>query len=273
MQRSFEIREITPADYESLKALWLSCFDDEEQVVDNFFNKTVVDENVVAAFDGNMAVGALYIVDSELAVGDRTYSAFYIYAVCTHPLYRKLGIMRACMECMEAIAVERKIDYVFLVPAEKALFSMYEKFGFKTGFTYEEEIVCRKDTVIDNVELLSFRYSEYKMFKKMLAKDFPVVFLGERGYNSFICPVGADITCLYDGKGYAVFEKEDGKVTVHECAGATASLFRKIFEISGARSITIREPAKVDGIPFGMYRAFGDAPELQNAFLGIPYGG
>lgn len=273
MQKLFEIRKVTCADYVGLKELWKACFDDSPQAVDNFFLKTVTPDNVIAAFDGERAVGAVYLIESTVTADGKEYGAYYIYGVCTHPLYRKKGIMTECFSELEKIALRKNIDYVFLVPAEESLFKMYEKLGFKTGFGYCEETVYSPEKNKGQFDFVKLSYGQYVKFRRELSKSAPVATLGESGFNSFLCPVGDDIVCVSDGNGYAVFEKENGKITVHEWAGEKAAVLSAVFSVSGAESLVLRKPTKVGGIPFGMYRAFGKAPELISAFFGIPYGG
>lgn len=274
MQKSFDLRTVTPCDYEELKKLWALCFDDEPEVINNFFNKTVIPENVIATFCGKKAVNAMYLVESEIKIGQDKYNAFYIYAVCTDPIYRGNGLMRKAFDLLEEMTVSREIDYLFLVPAGESLFKMYEKSGFKTGFTYIEEVVSLTDAVTKTEKLSVLTYENYLKSRNVFSEEIPLATLKEKGFDSFYLPVGDTVKCVCNNSGYAVFEIENGQVTVHELFGDKMSLVNAVCSLSGKTEVTLRKPAENGcGIPFGMYRAFGDVPEINDAFFGIPYGG
>ncbi len=273
MQKSFEIRTAKPDDYEELKKLWALCFDDERDVIDNFFDKTVTHENVVATFEGDRAVNAMYLLESEIKIKNAKYNALYIYAVCTRPSYRGKGIMREAFSFLESLVSSRNINYIFLVPASDSLFKMYEKLGFKTGFTYNEEVFYKNDSVLVNNVNSVLSYKHYLKSRESFLGEIPLATLKEKGFNSFYSPVGNTVMCLCNNSGYAVYETENGKVTVHELFGDKISLINAVFNLSGKDAVTLRKPTENGfGVPFGMYRAFGNVPEINNAFFGIPYG-
>lgn len=273
MQKLFDFRNVSYDDYDSLKKLWLSCFDDSPEVVDAFFSKTVTPENIIAAFDGRVAVGALYLIDSFVTVAGRRFNAYYIYGVCTHPRCRNKGIMTRCFEILENIVKNNQIDYIFLVPAEESLFKMYEKLGFKTGIEYSEEVIYNKGDKNNKFTEKPMDYESYVKLRENITVETPVITLGERGFNTFFHPVGDHVACVYNGSDYAVFEKENEAVIVHEWTGNRESVLEMVFSLSCSGKIILRKPAEKVGIPFGMYRAFGNAPEMKSALFGIPYGG
>ena len=273
MQKSFELRTATPEDYEKLKKLWALCFDDETEVIDNFFSKTVTPENIVVTFEGDRAVNAMYLLDSEIKTENEKYNAFYIYAVCTDPSYRGKGLMKKAFSFLENLVSERNIDYIFLVPASDSLFKMYEKLGFKTGFTYNEEVLYKNGNGLLNDKNTVLTYEHYIKSRAKFSYDVPLATLKEKGFNSFYSPVGDTVKCLCNNIGYAVYETENGHVTVHELFGEKTELLTTVFNLSGKDTVTLRKPTENGcGVPFGMYRAFGAVPEIKNAFFGIPYG-
>ncbi len=275
MQKSFELRTATPDDYEELKKLWALCFDDSPEVIENFFIKTVTPENVVATFNGKKAVNAMYLLDSEISIKDNKYNALYIYAVCTDPSFRGKGIMKEAFSFLENLVFLRNIDYLFLVPANESLFGMYEKLGFKTGFTYTQEVFFGNDKNIKNQKSSVLSYENYLEARRMLLPKVPYATLKEKGFNSFYLPVGDSVKCFCDESGYVVYEIENGQVTIHELFGDKEPLVNSVINMSGNNTVTLRKPTEngCGGIPFGMYRAFGNVPEINDAFFGIPYGG
>lgn len=274
MQKSFEIRTAKPEDYDGLKKLWTKCFDDSSEAIDNFFEKTVTPENVVATFDNGKAVNAMYLVECEIKISGVKYNALYIYAVCTDPLYRGKGIMTKAFEQLCSLATCRKTDYLFLVPAAESLFRLYEKLGFKTGFTYKEKRVYKNEAALPDSSVSVLSYENYKKLRDTFFSETTLATLGERGFNSFLLSVGDTIRSFSSDSGYAVFEIENEQVIIHELFGDEKALTNCVLDLCGKDTAILRVPAKDDCcVAFGMYRALGDVPEIKNAFFGIPYGG
>ena len=153
MEKSFEIRFPFESEYENLKELWQTSFDDSKESLDYFFQNTVSPERVLSVFKDREPVSALYMLESEIIKDNKTYSAYYIYAVCTHPDYRGKGLMKSLFEELFKVAKSRNIDYLFLVPEEEYLFNLYRKLGFKNGFSYSFKILFKRDfNNIQNIE-------------------------------------------------------------------------------------------------------------------------
>lgn len=141
----FEIRNCKLDDVKSLKLLWADVFNDEEKYINKFFDSVFSTQNTFVALDQNMPVGMMFMLDATLKLGENTFNAGYIYAVATDKNYRGQGIMSALEDYANTVARDRKISVLALVPANKSLFKMYEKLGYKTVF-------YKKNTVITSVE-------------------------------------------------------------------------------------------------------------------------
>lgn len=273
MPKSYELRKATARDFAQLKKLWMLCFDDDAAVVDVFFEKTVEPDNIIATFDGDKPINAAYLLECEIKVGGVPYKAFYIYAVCTDPLYRGRGVMKNAFSLIESVARSRGADYLFLVPANEKLFAMYEKLGFEVGFSYSEQNFSRNGEYTLNT---ADKRLSYALYKKARA-DFigvPLASLGERAFNTFCFPIGEGAGAVSDGNGYALYETQGDTVTVFELFGDEKTLTDAVFIHSGKTALTLRKPVSDDGcgIPNGMYRVLNNAPKIKDAFFGIPYG-
>ena len=75
MEKSFEIRFPFESDYEKLKILWQTAFDDAEESLDFFFENTASPERVLAVFEGNKQISALYLLESDIIINEKGYSA------------------------------------------------------------------------------------------------------------------------------------------------------------------------------------------------------
>ena len=148
MEKSFEIRFPFESEYENLKELWQTSFDDSKESLDCFFRNTVSPDRVLAIFENNKPVSVLYMLESEIIIKEKAYSAYYIYAVCTHPDFRGKGLMKSLFEELFKEAKSRNIDYLFLVPEEDYLFKIYGKLGFKNGFSYSSKFFSKEISTI-----------------------------------------------------------------------------------------------------------------------------
>jgi predicted acetyltransferase len=72
-------------------------------------------------------------------VDEKSYSAVYLYAICTAPEQRKRGFMRRLVEFALAELKKQGIAVVFLSPQEEYLVAVYEKFGFWRAFVSKLE--------------------------------------------------------------------------------------------------------------------------------------
>ncbi len=274
MPKLFDVRHPRVDEYEALKRLWLKNFDDAPSVVERFFENAVTPENVVAAFSGDIAVSVLYTVEGTITNNGADYKGLYIYAVCTDPDFRGRGLMRKCFDFLFEISKERGVDYFFLVPAEKNLFTMYEKLGFETGFYISETKVFSRNYACDCADFEELTFEDYKSIRSSFSNTINLATLGEKGFRAFLSPESETVKAFKCGDGYAVYETEGSAVTVHELFGDEESLLNCIFKLTKADFLTVKGFAKQDNSkPFGVYLTTGDAPQIKNAFFGIPYGG
>ena len=273
MEKSFEIRFPFESEYENLKELWQTSFDDSKESLDCFFRNTVSPDRVLAIFENNKPVSALYMLESEIIKDNKTYSAYYIYAVCTHPDFRGKGLMKSIFEELFKVAKSRNIDYLFLVPEEEYLFKLYEKLGFKNGFSYSLKTLYKinfsNNPTTKNEKLT---YDNYRRSIKENPKTVPVAVLKETTFNSFFGSVSGEVKKVFvENEGYALYEETEEKLTVFELFGSESLLLNAVFNNTQREEIIYRKVANENSIPYGMFYKLNDVPEIQNGFFGIPY--
>ena len=273
MEKSFEIRFPFESEYENLKELWQTSFDDSKESLDCFFRNTVSPDRVLAIFENNKPVSALYMLESEIIKDNKTYSAYYIYAVCTHPDFRGKGLMKSLFEELFKEAKSRNIDYLFLVPEEDYLFKIYGKLGFKNGFSYSSKILFKRDfNNIQNIENQKLIYKTYRKCIEENKKNVPVAVLKETTFNSFFSSVSGEVEAVFvENEGYALYEETEEKLTVFELFGNENLLLNAVFNNTQREEIIYRQVANENSIPYGMFYKLNDVPEIQNGFFGIPY--
>lgn len=272
MQRLYDFRAVTTEDFPALKKMWRDIFGDEEKAVDNFFNRTAETKNIITAFYGNEPVSVLYLLDSTICVDGRDYKAYYVYAVCTRAEHRGQGLMRKLLDIAYEKAIGDGADYLYLVPAEKTLFELYGKNGYKTGFYYIKVELKKSDFPKGDYPLAQLSYDEFKKYRR--GASCTLATPCEKMFDSFYCPAGDDIKVIcVENEGYGVAELCDGRYIIHELFGNENSVLSCIFDVLGCDILELRKPAVSYGEPCGMYKTVGDSPDFTNGFFGIPYGG
>ena len=273
MEKSFEIRFSIESDYENLKELWQTSFDDSKESLDCFFKKTVLPERVLVVFQNGKPVSALYMLESEIVISEKTHSAYYIYAVCTHPDFRGKGLMQSLFEELFKVAKSRNIDYLFLVPEEDYLFKLYEKLGFKNGFSYSEKTLYKKDyTNNKTINPPKLTYENYRNCIKENPVNVPVAVLKESTFNSFFNSVSGEVKTIFvENEGYTLFEETEEKLTIYELYGNENLLLNAVFNNTQKEEIIYRQVANENAIPYGMFYKLNDVPKIQDGFFGIPY--
>ena len=272
MEKSFEIRHPRVSEYESLKALWQTAFDDKKESLDFFFRNTVSPERVLAAFDAGEPVSVLYMLESEIEENEKTHSAYYIYAVCTHPKYRGMGLMKSLFNKLFMVAADRGVDYLFLVPEQEYLFGVYEKLGFKNGFYYSEKEVYKSDYEKLSSKNGELTYEDYRKCVSVHKKNVPVATLCESTFNSFFNSQSGEVKTVFcENEGYALFEETENGIVIFELFGNEKLLLSKIFGATEKQSAILRCVSDENPVPYGMYYILNGAPEIRNGFFGLPY--
>lgn len=121
------------ADYlTQLHTLWKDVFGDEDGYIDLFFARAFPGSHPFAVIENGEVLSVLYLLDCRLQAGKKLYDGYYLYAAATKPHCRRKGLMGSLIEEAKAYLHETNKDFIVLVPAGKALYDYYEKFGFVT---------------------------------------------------------------------------------------------------------------------------------------------
>ncbi len=273
MLKLSEPRFVSEGDYESLKDLWQTSFDDSRAVLDAYFGKTVTPQSVIAVFEGEIPVSAMHLLPYRIVTPDgQSFYAYYVYGVCTHPRYRGKGLMKRLFDFAVSYGREQGADYLVLIPAEEYLFLVYEKLGFKTGFFYDEKRALSSASG-ENVPEYSktVTYDEYA--SAAICRSVTVAVPCERSFNGIYNSVSSDVGWVnVPEKGWALFERLEEEIIVRELYGDENVLLPCVFKETGADSAAVRIPCrKGEGIPYGMYLKILDCPDIDNGFFGMPY--
>ena len=289
-----KIRKAEEDDLGRLKAIWKLCFGDEDNYIDFYFNhRDWRKEMAVLLLDGGV-VSMLTMIPADIVGRDgRKTKSSMLYAIATHPQYRKRGLADRLMEWSSRQLLSNQIPVTMLVPAEPELFNFYDGRGYKTNFFIREAILTRE--LIENLAdsnhaeccLYPAEPDGYNRIRRKLLTGFPYVdyreaeILFQKKASQLF---GADIYAVTAGgeEGCAIVERTEEKVIVKELLIPDKYLGPVVKEISKrmpAQRYIVRTPSftwdKTGGAvrPFGMLRASNGSPGPmpEDIYLGIAY--
>jgi len=243
-----------------LKALWKTVFGDTDEYISLFFKKRFVPSQCVAAIIGDKVAGMLFMLPFKLISGEQSFDGRYIYAVATHPDYRRRGISEAMLEFAHKKAESEGAALSALVPANAPLFDYYRKRGFETEF-YKKEIAVYPNSA-EKAELGSCLLDEQLDFRRELFKNSRMFVEWDKDALSYQQQendlLGGETLCFdCPQNGYALCIAADDSAFIREW-GADA-LYPEVLSAISARykkeKITVRLAAQKDepeAVPFAM---------------------
>ena len=287
---------VQSGDVEDLVRIWNEAFGDDPEYIRNFLRLAAEPDNVVVSHEDGKAVSAAYLLENSLVVRGRSYSAYYFYAAATDPEYRGKGHMSRIIEYCIALAKERDVDFIYLVPAEGSLYHYYSKYGFRTCF-YARTVnfsrkelaaaICGEESAEPEAENpYTFALTDVPKVREEalagtdhVALDYKVM---QYALFEHAC-CGGEILC--DGNSYALYNNNNGTVVITELCPPTldGSMARLLLQLD-ARKYVFHAPyvCEVEGHRKTLGRA-GMAialnkkartasGQMQNAYIGITLG-
>ncbi|MDD4681496.1 MAG: GNAT family N-acetyltransferase [Clostridia bacterium] len=291
-KQSLVIRKAEKSDLNRIKVIWKLCFEDENSYIDYYFdNRDWQNEMAVLLIDGNI-VSMLTMIPVEInsKSGEKVKSAM-LYAIATHPQYRKRGLADKLMDWSSSYLLSNEIPLTMLVPAEPELYKFYDGRGYTTECFIRETIMSSE--LIENIDdpnqeecrIYSAEPNQYNQTRRRILDGFSYVdykdseILYQKKASQLF---NADIYIISIGEaeGCAIVERTDEKVIVKELLIAEKYLVPAIKELlvqMPASTYILRTPAFINGViggdirPFGMIRLScklpGPAP--RDIYLGI----
>lgn len=131
-------RKTEKSDTESLKKLWLSCFDEDITAVNLIFDSNLFD-GYCAVVDEKI-VSALYLIKGTLN-GEKSH---YLCGASTDESFRGKGIMPRLIEFALDDAKNNGDVYSLLFPANDSLYGFYAKLGYAPNCTAKSRKISRE---------------------------------------------------------------------------------------------------------------------------------
>ncbi len=128
-------------DKDEVKSLWRRCFHDSDAFIDMYFRLRYTNEiSRVVRREGKI-VSALQAIPYPMTWNGAIIPIAYISGACTHPDYRKQGLMRQLLKDTHRHMHADGILLSTLIPAEDRLRNYYARSGYVPVFREEEEQV------------------------------------------------------------------------------------------------------------------------------------
>ena len=121
-------------DMPQMKDLWLNAFpEDTPDYVDEFLSLIDPPTCACCGFIGEKLVSMLFLVPAEILFEGKSLPVRYLYAGCTHKLWREHGFYGRLLSFAAEQAAFRGAIAIYLHPASENLFGFYERFGYQRG--------------------------------------------------------------------------------------------------------------------------------------------
>ena len=146
-------------DIEQLKSLWKSLFGDTEAFISLFFHEVVREENIRVLEEKGRILSALYMLPYPFRIWNQEVTASYISGAGTLPEAQGRGLMRRLLIDSFKEMEHRLIPLSILIPAEPWLYGFYEKSGYATVFTYNQQVYPPKEQRLEEDALVMEQYS------------------------------------------------------------------------------------------------------------------
>lgn len=118
----------------AVQQIWKQVFGDSDEYIRLFFSDKYRDENTLIALSENQVVATLQMLPFDITFYGQKIPSYYLCGLATLPGHRGHGIMGNLIDASHRLMRERGIPLSTLIPAEKGLFSYYEKFGYTQTF-------------------------------------------------------------------------------------------------------------------------------------------
>ncbi len=212
-------------DMGAVCSLWKECFGDTEEYINSFLNTHPNAGQILINKQGDELAAMMFLLEGQCVFSGSARSAYYIYAACTAPKYRRRGFMTGLVDLAGEYAQKQGGSFLVLKPATEELFSYYGRHGFRRAFKIKRITFSRRIlTAIahDGVALQSLSAQELEIIRtrSMVSSDYFAW-----GGDHIACALSENllsggINFLGDGF-YAIGEQNEDTLLIRElCCGS-----------------------------------------------------
>lgn len=220
--------QVTLQVKKQLRKIYEFSFNDPKEYVDYFFAEKRKESKLL--FENNQVVSMLFYRDETLILNNKEYKAAFIFAVATHPKYRKQGKMdKLFKHALDTLSEEYTFAYL-----SSDVGNYYEKYGF-INFGLQQKINTNLIEPTKDLNKVLEIYNEYTssfdLYPKRTIENFQEI---EREIS--VC--GGNIYILKDNQliiGYCI---HDGDEYIEYC-----NLKQKTDDCNSNKMICLLDPS------------------------------
>lgn len=161
-----------------MREIWSEVFCDTDDYISLLFDNYYCPESTRIALDGKKVIASMFLLGYEFKGESIEMQGMYLSGLATRPDYRRRGIMSEMINSViEEAKIDKKVNLLFLIPADDKLREYYEKFGFKNSADILEvnvvdsvnekcKIALDKNTYISNKKTLSIIHNKCRFEDK-----------------------------------------------------------------------------------------------------------
>lgn len=136
-------------DVSFLKKMWKDIFCDSDDYIELYFSYKFKEGNTFVAKDGEKIVATLYVEYTDVYFNGDIKKGAYFCGIATLKEFRGKGIAKKLIEYAKDNI--KKVDIIYLIPANEPLFDFYKQTGFKVfTFLSKEEVIKDKKIKLDS---------------------------------------------------------------------------------------------------------------------------
>lgn len=134
---------------DEVKQIYDEIFNDKDTFVAYYFKEKYESNYMILAKEKGRVVGTMHCNPFSMSLFGEEIISWYVVAVAVKQEYRRRGYMRAMMELGIKKAYEKKLPFIFLMPANT---KYYTPFGFVEGEDYIPYTIKGKQESIKKVQ-------------------------------------------------------------------------------------------------------------------------
>lgn len=143
-----------------LSQLWYLCFHDGEPYRSFYYDNLFKAEDTLVYMAEDKPAAMLTLLRAQKVQDGRLTPVRYVYAVATHPEYRRKGYAAALLayanqNCTKNPVSDSDYSTTLLVPASKELFGYYGKLGYHTQYYLKHITVARSEENYGQSDILT----------------------------------------------------------------------------------------------------------------------
>ncbi len=247
------IRYGSDENKDEIISLWNICFPEAPEFSEWYFKNVFSPKNTLIYEENDKITAMLQEIPLNF---NNSGKATYIYGACTHPLYRKKGLMTKLLRQSFKNDTLKGITHSILIPENEELFRFYKQFGYNKTTLVKKEVFKSSDFTQNSDNKYILKKADFSdienmnsLYKKVLCDNdfiFRDTSFWEKQIQMF-SNLNGDCFCLYNAKdlnleAYAFLWPEKVLQAQEMCFTdntAKSILCKNLFAKSGAEELEI----------------------------------